>query len=75
MPSVTYTISSQNYPEFKAGFLASTPVPTDRSGVPLYTEDQWVKEYGRRSFYQAYVSGKNILAERTSAPQDEGIIN
>ena len=71
MAQITYTISDSNLPEFKMGFLASKPVPTDDEGNPIMSENAWIKEYGKRQFIREYKNGKHILAMQQAQLEDD----
>lgn len=71
MPSITLTISSEKWNEFKTGFLARRPIPLipdpeqpdDPSAfVPEFTEAQWIKEWIRRIGIREYKQGKIKMA-------------
>lgn len=63
MPQIIYNIPTEKLEEFKIGFLKSSPVPIDdETGLLEMTENEWLKEWGRRMFLQAYKNGKQKLA-------------
>lgn len=66
MITLTYTIADEKLDEFKAGFLKRCPVPKDEEGNPLYSDNAWIKEWGRRQFMSRYKGGKQSLATQTA---------
>ena len=45
MPSITLSVSSENWDEFKEAFLLTHEVPLDpETQEPTMTEEQWIKE-------------------------------
>ena len=64
MAQVIYTIPDAKLDEFKTGFLAFVPVPTNDDGDPIMTESQWIKRCGKIYFINAYKKGKMILAHK-----------
>ena len=62
MAQITYIISDDKLAEFKSGFLKHCPVPTNRNGVPIMTENAWIKEWGKQKFIWAYKKGKHLFA-------------
>ena len=58
MASVTHTIEDEKYPEFLEAFLVNQPVPLDpQTSEPTMTDNQWVKEWGRIMYWNAYRHG------------------
>jgi hypothetical protein len=75
MASITLTIPDEKYDEFKEAFLTMNPVPTDPdTELPLYTENQWVKEWLIRLVKKRYKQGREELA-RQAASYDDDIVN
>lgn len=62
MASIIYTIPDELLPEFKKGFLKSCPVFIEEGELPM-SENQWIKEWGKRQFLRAYRKGIKQLAE------------
>lgn len=62
MASITLTIDDENLDEFKIGFLKQCPVPLGADNEPLYAENEWLKEAGRRFYVNTYAIGKTNLA-------------
>lgn len=62
MASITFNISDDKLSEFKLGFLKRHPVPMDIDGNPIMTENQWLKQWGKNQYFQAYQTGKKQLA-------------
>jgi hypothetical protein len=62
MAQITYTIPTGKLSEFKIGFLRCYPIPLDEHQQPIMTENEWIKEWGKRQFLKAYRSGKQQLA-------------
>ena len=76
MAQVTFTIDDANLAEFKTGFLRTRPVPLDTSGNPTMTENNWIREFGRRVYMNQYRRGKQEIAETATVPVvDETIIS
>lgn len=73
MVSITYTISSEKYDEYKGAFLVAHPIPKDVDGNPTMNESEWIKRWGFIQFKNAYECGMKMLAER-NAIIDESII-
>lgn len=67
MPSVTFTIAAEDYAEFKEAFLLCQNVPTDSdTGDPTMSDDQWIKEWGRRQYHDAYRLGRKQVRDRAN---------
>jgi len=62
MASITFNIPDDKLPEFKLGFLKRHPVPLDIEDNPIMIENQWIKEWGKQQYFQAYKTGKKQLA-------------
>lgn len=73
MPSITYTIPDEKFAEFKEGFLKCCPVPALPDTGPLYTENEWIREWGWRQFVNQYKRGKRQMASE-QAVIDEGVV-
>jgi hypothetical protein len=64
MPSITYTVTQSDYSDFKQSFLTAFPVPVEPfTGANLFTDEAWIKEWGKRTFLHAYKRGKKMIAE------------
>lgn len=74
MASITYTIPDAKLAEFKSGFLRIYRVPSDEYGDPSMTESEWIKEWGKRQFINAYKEGKKQIAQQATEPTFEDII-
>lgn len=71
MASITLTISDAKYNEFKEAFLKVSPIPTNPdTELPLYTENQWVKEWIIRLIRKRYKQGREELARKTAVIDD-----
>lgn len=69
MANITFNIPDSKINEFKTGFLRACPVPTElvlAVPTPLYTENEWIKEWGRRQLKDAYERGKRLLLQDTA---------
>ncbi len=67
MASITLTIPDAKYDEFKEAFLKVNPVPLDPdTELPLFTDNQWVKEWIVRMIKKRYNQGKEQLARETT---------
>jgi len=67
MPSMTFTIAPEKYAEFKGAFLLAHNVPIDTdTQMPLMTEEEWIKEWGRRQYWQAYRAGRRLARDRAN---------
>lgn len=64
MAKITYTINDSKLDEFKTGFFVFVPVPTDANGKPEMTENQWIRQWGKMQFLNAYKKGKMMLAHK-----------
>lgn len=63
MPKIIYEIEDgDDYIEFKTYFLEAEPAPIDMNDVPLMTEGEWIKEWGKQQFINAYKRGKRTAA-------------
>lgn len=59
MPSITLTVTQENWPEYLEAFLLVQPVPPDpETGEPSMTETQWAKEWLRRQAWAVYRAGR-----------------
>ena len=65
MPSVTLTISTDNYNEFKSGFLKERPIPLDENNQPIMSEGNWIKAVIKTFAIQTYKSGKKKIHDET----------
>lgn len=75
MINFSLSIEDHKFAEFKTRFLVSTPVPIDEeTGEPLFTENQWIKEYARRHMQGRYRKGK-IKEAQGNAVIDDNIIS
>jgi len=75
MTELTYQIDNAKLEEFKEGFLKEYPnTETDSEGDPLYTDNEWIKEWGKRKFLSAYRNGKRKILAEGDAGIDEDII-
>ncbi len=75
--SVTYTILDAKYDDFLTGFLKGKPnVETNKeTGELEFTDNQWVKECGKRFFKRFYRIGKNKIADEANTPNiDDEVI-
>ena len=67
MPSITFSIAAEDYDEFKEAFLLCQMVPVDdATGDPIMTDNQWIKEWGRRQYHDAYRLGRRIVRDRAN---------
>lgn len=73
MASITFNIPNDKLLEFKLGFLKRHPVPVDISSNPTMTENQWLKQWGKQQYFQAYQTGKKQLAYEDE-PTDSSIV-
>ena len=67
---ITFTIDDSKLAEFKEGFLARNPTPLDDEGEIQFTDNQWLKEWGKRQYIKAYTRGKGKLAEKAVILED-----
>jgi len=75
MPSITLTISTEKYQDFKDGFLKINPVPIDDNGNPEMTENNWIVFRIKEIIKKDYERGKTLLAREAADPTiDENII-
>jgi len=61
MAQITYTLPDDKIDEFKRGFLKVYPTP---EGM---TDAQWIKQWGKEQFLNAYMAGKQITANESVA--------
>lgn len=75
MAKVTYSIQDgTKYDDFKLGFLRAVPVPIDPvTKAPIMSESAWIKEWGKRQFFDKYKSGKSMIANEMAVIDDEVI--
>lgn len=62
MATVTYTIPDPKLAQFKTWFLAQNPIPLDENKQPLMSDNDWIKECGKRYFLNICMRGKDRLA-------------
>ncbi len=74
MAQLTYTIADAKLAEFKLGFLKVYPVPLDDAGVPIMSENAWIKARGKRFFLEAYKGGKEMILNEGDAGIIEDIV-
>jgi hypothetical protein len=75
MVNIVITIPADKVEELKLGFLKVYPIPTDRYGVPLYTEMEWAIYWIKKQLFEAYKEGKKMIAFENANPQiDEGVV-
>ena len=83
MASVTFEIPDAKFAEFKEAFLLGLPVPIrppdilnlKPEPVPEMTDNEWIKEAGRRFYIKAYRKGRAILRDQAHpAVVDDGIL-
>ena len=73
MPTITLTISSGKYQEFKTGFLKTKPVPLDKDDKPLYSENEWVLKCFKEWAMNVYRAGKRRISLEVTISIDETI--
>jgi len=75
MAQITYTIPNDKLTEFKRGFLREHPnTPPNETGGITYTDNEWIREWGKRMFFSAYRYGKRKILAEGDAGIDEDII-
>ncbi len=74
MVSITYTIPDEKLEEFKLGFLKEYPNKEKDGEDLIYTDNEWIKEWGKRKFFGAYRNGKNKILAEGDASVDGDII-
>lgn len=77
MATITYTIPNEKLDDFKAGILKLIPNNElkEDTGELRYTDNQWIKEIGKRWFIRQYKLGKIKIAEELNHPIiDEQIV-
>lgn len=71
MATITHTIADNKLDAFKTGFLRRCPVPKDAHGNPEYSDNAWIKEWGRRQYMSKYLDGaKEAALEAASFEMD-----
>lgn len=83
-PSMTFTIPSAKFADFKAAWLKVYPnnetedadADPETPETPKYTDNQWLKVSARRHLMSVYRQGKHMLAEESTPDPgiDEGVI-
>lgn len=83
-PSMTFTIPSAKFADFKAAWLKVYPnnetedadADPDTPETPKYTDNQWLKVSARRHLMSVYRQGKHMIAEESTPDPgiDEGVI-
>ena len=70
--TINFSIADEKITEFKLGFLKFKPnIEVNEKGDLVYTDAQWIKEWGKRQYLWAYKNGKIILAqEAVNFPTD-----
>lgn len=75
MVSVTYTIPDEKFDEFKEAFIRAKPVPLDDDRNPIMSENEWIKEWGRRAMFAIFSRGREELHRDTMQAIDENIVS
>lgn len=71
MISITYSIPNDKVEEFRAGFLKCNPIPVMLGEEqPSMTAKQWIKEWGKQQFLNAYRVGKQQMAREQMTIED-----
>lgn len=60
------TIPEADEAEFIEAIIAMKRVPQDSDGQPMYTDKEWVIEWGCREYMKVYESGRRRLGEQTA---------
>ena len=60
MPTLTLTITSENWVIFKGWFLKRLPVPIDSGGNPTMSEAEWVKKCLIRHAIEICKQGRQV---------------
>lgn len=75
--SKTHEVTVEQPEKFMPVFLAILPVPIDDDpesktyNQPLFTDDEWYKEWLIRESYRAYIHGKDKMAKETSVKESK----
>jgi len=65
MPSITLTVATDDWDEYREAFLAVYPVPLDPdTHAPTMTEAQWVQERIRQLAFEPYRLGRKRLRDQ-----------
>jgi len=65
--NIIFTINDLDYLDFKINFLKEQPLPSDST----LSEDEWIKEWGRRQYLAIVERGKRKLAQELSMVEDK----
>lgn len=70
--SRSFDLTTEQFDEFKIGFLRIAPIPLDRNGDPLFSEGDWILKNIRDHLRHLYGVGKEALAsDATPDPQKD----
>lgn len=67
---IKFKIAVDDIDEFLIGFLASTPIPINALGVPLYSDEAWPEIFLQETLLARYQLGKVILAQNNPGTQE-----
>ena len=73
MAVITFTIQDSKLPRVVSAIKGLHPIPTDINGQPLFTENQWAKEYYRRMIvgdvmaWERQVAAGNVTSDDSIA--------
>lgn len=74
MPTITLTISSAKFQEFKDGFLKIHPITIPIDGSEQMTENEWISFKIKQIIQRDYARGKAMMAREENLNIDEEII-
>jgi len=70
MAQITFTIPDAKLPLVVSAIKRRWAVPTDSSGTPLFTDNQWAKEAIRRFIIDTVHSHEEFIAIASVTPDD-----
>lgn len=67
MATITFTIPDQKLEAFKIGFLKRIPnTLKDEESELVYTDNEWIKEWGKRQYLAKYKDGVQTIANEAA---------
>ncbi len=68
MATVTFTIPDNKLADFKVGFLRRIPNnEKNEDSTPMFTDNEWIKEWGKRQYLSKYKDGKQQIANEAAS--------
>lgn len=70
MPSISFVIKEEDYPNFENAFLKENPIPIDSILTPL----GWLEEWGRQQYLKAVERGQIKIAQESVVVKSDVIV-